>query len=259
MGANTMLVVGGIKPSFDDPQPQDARGCDDSSKFAQGLGMFSLNSHNWTTEYDPVVGAVPYVVHPSISEVIGGDENGGATLQTPATGFSQKALGELLGARTEPNSSSSEPRPNSASVLPASAIAAIAIGGVLCIAIFIGAFTYTCIKRRRRLQGQDEVRQWPPHISPPISHELPPQMKYYSELQTIAPRAELRGGPHDDTYATKFTARALVGEQSNTVEMSTHVELPGKENVVEIHEMEASSVMSERDRFKEENVGRQPR
>ena len=179
-----MLVVGGIKPSFDDPQPLDARGCDTSSKFAQGLGMFSLNNHNWTTKYDPVAGAAPYLVHPSISEVIGGDENGGATLQTPAAGFSQKALSELLGARPEPNSSDVDQRLDGAGALPAGAIVGIAIGGALFIAVLIGAFTYICIsrRRRRRRQRQLEVRQWPPRISPPISHGVPPQMKYYSEL-----------------------------------------------------------------------------
>ena len=255
MGANTMLVVGGIKPGFDDPQPLDARGCDTSSKFAQGLGMFSLNNHNWTTEYDPVIGAVPYGVHRSISEVIGGDGNGGATLQTPASGFSQKALGELLGARPEPNSSVSDPWLEHAAVLPAGAIAGIAIGGVLFIAVIIGAFTYAYMTRRRRRQRQHEGTQWPPKISPPISHGLPAQMKYYSELQSIT-RAELRGELHDEIYASKIAAIELMDKGLIPDEKPLPAELPETQTFIEIDEMEASSTISERDGSKEGISGR---
>ena len=97
IGNNTMLVVGGIKPNFNYPQPTwDASGCDTTSMFAQGLGMFSLNNHSWSTNYDPVAAAAPYQIHANISAVIGGTATGGASAITPEGGFSQKALGVLL-------------------------------------------------------------------------------------------------------------------------------------------------------------------
>ena len=96
IGKNTMLVVGGITPSYNNPRPYDPSGCDTTSMFAQGLGMFSLNSHSWSTKYDPVAGAAPYQIHPNISAVIGGKTSGGASVMAPAGGFSEKALGVLL-------------------------------------------------------------------------------------------------------------------------------------------------------------------
>lgn len=97
IGNNTMLVVGGITPNYNYPQPTwDASGCDATSMFAQGLGMFSLNNHSWSTSYDPVAAANPYQIHPNISAVIGGTATGGASVMAPEGGFSQKALGVLL-------------------------------------------------------------------------------------------------------------------------------------------------------------------
>lgn len=93
IGNHTMLVVGGIQPNGEDLQPNDTSGCDTSPMFAQGLGMFSLNDHIWTTNYVPSKGSLPYQVHSSISEVIGGNENGSAEVQTPVGGFRQPALG----------------------------------------------------------------------------------------------------------------------------------------------------------------------
>lgn len=96
IGNNTMLVVGGITPSYNNPRPYDPSGCDMTSMFAQGLGIFSLNNHSWSTTYDPVGAAAPYQIHPNISAVIGGNATGGASLTTPPGGFSQKTLGVLL-------------------------------------------------------------------------------------------------------------------------------------------------------------------
>lgn len=97
VGNNTMLVVGGITPNYNYPQPTwDASGCDTTSMFSQGLGIFSLNNHSWSTNYDPVAAATPYQIHPNISAVIGGTAAGGASAMAPEGGFSQKALGVLL-------------------------------------------------------------------------------------------------------------------------------------------------------------------
>ncbi|KAL9136560.1 MAG: hypothetical protein Q9175_002236 [Cornicularia normoerica] len=96
IGNNTMLVVGGITPSYNNPRPYDPSGCDTTAMFSQGLGMFSLNNHSWSTNYDPVAAASPYQIHPNIASVIGGNANGGATAMNPERGFSTKALGVLL-------------------------------------------------------------------------------------------------------------------------------------------------------------------
>ena len=98
LGNHSMLVVGGVRAVGEQVLPLDATGCDASPMYAQGLGIFSLNNHTWATNYDPSDGAARYEIHPSISNVIGGNENGSAVLQTPAGGFSQLALGTLLGA-----------------------------------------------------------------------------------------------------------------------------------------------------------------
>lgn len=93
IGNHTMLVVGGVQPNGEDLQPIDASGCDASPMFAQGLGIFSLNDHTWVTNYDPSRGSLPYQVHPSISNIIGGNGNGSASVQTPLGGFGQPILG----------------------------------------------------------------------------------------------------------------------------------------------------------------------
>lgn len=55
-----------------------------------------MDSHYWSTNYGPVAGAAPYQIPPKISAVIGGKASGGASVMTPAGGFSQKPLGVLL-------------------------------------------------------------------------------------------------------------------------------------------------------------------
>ena len=169
VGNHTMLVVGGIQPVGQQVLPLDATGCDTTPMFAQGLGMFSLNNHTWSTNYDPSTGAAPYEIHPSISNVIGGNENGSAAIQTPAGGFSQQALGTLLGAHqgsmnavgTIPNSTS----PAGMQRLSRGIIAGIVIATIAGLAIIL-TLTYVLLRRRH-------LRKHParPSISKPIYHE----------------------------------------------------------------------------------------
>ena len=84
-------------------------------------------------------------------------------------------------------------------------------------------------------------------------------MKYYSELQSISPRAELCGGLHDDSYVTKIAPGELMDKGFIAIEKLVAVELPEKQEVVEIHEMEASSAISERDVLGKEIAGWQLR
>ena len=241
-----MLVVGGIKPGFDDLQPLDASGCDTSAKFGQGLGLFSLNNHTWTTAYDPRIGATPYLIHPSISKVIGGNASGGATLQTPIAGFTENSLGTLLGARPEPNNSTLP------SIAPASSSAApkhqslatdakvgIAIGVLAGVGMILGALLFLYPTRRRK-----QRRPWPPSISTPILTDPPPQLRYYTELNAMHQPVELRGSQHDDMYANRFVAHELMGEGG----FETRLASKSLERIkqIEIHEMEAWSPVSAR-------------
>ena len=171
LGNHTMLVVGGVQPIGQQVVPPDATGCDSSPMFAQGLGMFSLNNHTWASNYNPSEGAAPYEIHPSISNVIGGNENGSAAIQTPAGGFSRPALGTLLGAHEDPvNTVGTTPNTKSASSagtehLPGAVIAGIVIAAIASLAIVL---TVLFILLRRRYVRQHPKR---PRISNPILHE----------------------------------------------------------------------------------------
>ena len=170
IGNHTMLVVGGIQPNGEDLQPLDATGCDTSAMFTQGLGMFSLNNHAWNTTYDPLAGSATYTVHSSITNVIGGNENGSATLQTPEGGFSQQALGTLLQAH--PGSSNAGSPPASAphnDTSPKSGRAGLSNGTIAGIVLAVSSLTSVltlsifllrrCYRRRHRER---------PRISKPI-------------------------------------------------------------------------------------------
>ena len=193
-----MLVVGGIQPGFDDMQPSGSTGCDRLGKFAQGLGLFSLNTHTWTTDYDPMSGSTPYLIHSNISEVIGGNENGGATLQTPVAGYMQKELGVLLGARPEPNNTATAAS-STKKGLSGGVIAAVVSGIVATVALAIGAMLLWLLRRSRRQQ--------PPTISAPSP--LPPT--FYAELNGSTTPKELYGGELEARCATRWAVSGLTG------------------------------------------------
>ena len=152
-----MLVVGGIHPKGEALQPTDTTGCDTSQMFTQGLGMFSLNNHTWSSNYDPFEVSAAYQVHPSISKVIGGTQNGGATAQTPVGGFSQQALGTLLGAHESSNKTSQvSPGPENVSNgkkrISKAVIAGISVAGCICVFLVLLAIIYlTRLRHRQRV------------------------------------------------------------------------------------------------------------
>lgn len=194
MGNHTMLVVGGVQPNGQQVMPPDASGCDMSPMFAQGLGIFSLNNHTWATNYDPSEGAAPYEIHPSISNVIGGNGNGNAAIQAPARGFVEPALGTLLGAHqglvgkvdTDPNtklgSSASRKR------LTGAVIAAIVIAAIAGLSIVLTMLSLFFLRRRHLREHRAR-----PSISRPVLHE-----RKMSELDSIHRPSEMR----DDKSAT---------------------------------------------------------
>ena len=154
IGKNTMLVVGGNHPN-EQLQPVGANGCDITNMFSQGLGIFSLNNHSWSQQYDPSQGSLAYQVHQDISSVIGGNQEGGATLQVPVGGFSQQELGNLLGARVVSNTTSSaspsqQSTTQSSNGLSTGAIIGIVVAVAVVVSTFILLLILCLIRRHRR-------------------------------------------------------------------------------------------------------------
>ncbi len=226
LGSHTMLVVGGIQPVGEQVLPLDATGCDTSSKFAQGLGIFSLNNHTWATNYDPSEGAAPYEIHVSISNVIGGNENGSAAIQTPAGGFSQPALEALFGAHQGPiDAVGTIPNPNLNSTFSASrkrltggVIAGMIIAAIAGLAI---SLTLLYVLLRHRYLRLQPAR---PSISNPILHECKA-----SELHSWHGPSEMI----DDKYAAH--------ELWSPVDKPLPAR-PFDEKIVSLHEMEGGDL-----------------
>ncbi|KAL8883904.1 MAG: hypothetical protein Q9192_006972 [Flavoplaca navasiana] len=227
MGNHHMLVVGGIKPDESTSQPEGAVGCDTNPKFSQGLGIFSLNSHDWTTNYDPAAGADPYQIHSTISKVIGGNASGGATKSEPDTGFSSDALRILMSSIQQPSNTSTtnttrqEPadtdlrRPKSSLRMSKGTIAGTALGTATGAILVVGIVTYI-LHRRRHLQHKV------PSSTSDRSDPGPLQPLPVNEIHAAPVGQELRGGELEDNLARLYR---------------TH-EIP---NTAEIHEMPALS------------------
>ncbi|KAL8843455.1 MAG: hypothetical protein Q9176_002068 [Flavoplaca citrina] len=225
MGSHHMLVVGGIKPDESTSQPDTVVGCDTNPKFSQGLGIFSLNSHDWTTNYDPAAGADPYQIHSTISKVIGGNASGGATKSEPDTGFSSDALRILMSSIQQPSNTSTtnttrqEPadtdlrRPKSSSRMSKGAIAGTALGTTTGAILVVAIVTYI-LYRRRHLQ------QKIPSSTSDRSDLGPLQPLPVNEIHAAPVGQELRGGELEDNLARLYRSH----------------EIP---NTSEIHEMPA--------------------
>lgn len=224
LGNHTLLVVGGNQPIGEQVLPPDAAGCDTPPMFAQGLGIFSLNNHTWATNYDPSEGAAAYEIHPSISNVIGGNENGSAEIQTPAGGFSQLALGTLLGAHQgpidavgtipniKPTSSAGTQR------LTGGVIAGIAVAAIAGLAIILALLLVLLYCRYLRL------RPTRPSISKPILHE-----RKASELDSLPVPSEM--------IDNKYAAHELWSPVDKPLPPR-----PFDEKIVSLHEMEGGDI-----------------
>ena len=218
LGNHTMLVVGGVQPNGQQVMPPDATGCDTTSMFAHGLGMFSLNNHTWTMSYDPSEAAAPYQIHPSISNVIGGNENGNATIQTPPAGFSNPALGTLLGAHQDPTPNSISTSSARKGYLTGGVIAGIVIGAAAGLA-FVLTLPFLFLRRRR-----NRLRSVRPSISNPIVQE-----RQVSELDSWP-------GPSE-----------MIDDKSAAHELWSPVDKPlpprpFDEKIVSLHEMEGEDL-----------------
>ncbi|KAL8653434.1 MAG: hypothetical protein Q9226_003852 [Calogaya cf. arnoldii] len=230
MGNHHMLVVGGSRPWGTSYQPQGLLGCDIDPKFRQGLGIFSLNNHTWTTDYDPEPGADPYQIHPSISKVIGGNATGGATKRTPDAGFSSVDLRKLMSSNqqsrnasitntTAPEPPSTPPKLKSSLPLSKGVIAGIAVGAT--IGAFIIATVFYLIHHRRQSHQKKSI---------PTNRSIsrPSQPVLFNEAFAAPAGQELRSGTLEDSLAKMYRSH----EVPNTAEihemptLSTSHELP---------------------------------
>lgn len=227
MGNHHMLVVGGIRPDEGDLQPDDVVGCDTNPRFSQGLGVFSLNSHDWTTNYDPAAGADPYQIHSTISKVIGGNAFGGATKSEPDTGFSSDSLRILMNSIQQPSNTSTtrqEPadtdlrRPKSSLRISKGAIVGTAIGTTICAILVVGIVTYILYRRRHlqhKVSSSTSDRSDPGPLQP-----LP-----VNEIHAAPVGHELRGGELEDNLARLYRT----DEVSNTAEIHEMPALPSSQ------------------------------
>ena len=234
-GKSQMIVVGGTRPVNDNIQPDGPSGCDTDPKFSQGLGIFSLNDHTWRTDYNPSDALSAYKIHPTISNVIGGNANGGSTKQTPANGFSSKSLQRLLGVEDDanpvqkptptPTSTSSNTTspvdtnnagpnvtPKKGNGLSSSAIAGAVAGSItasafLCILAF---FLYRSRSRRRQQQRHLAQRQ--------SDSQRPPLRRNFSELADTSSPVELRGSEKEESLAQQYRIHEMNGSAGGKLE-----------------------------------------
>ncbi|KAL8929941.1 MAG: hypothetical protein Q9208_001085 [Pyrenodesmia sp. 3 TL-2023] len=257
MGKNHMLVVGGVKPvSADGPGPiginTGITSCDNNPKFNQGLGIFSLNHHTWTTEYDPVIGSEPYQVHPSISNIIGGNTTGGATKLFPDNGFSSDALRDLFGvgrqestatAPSPPANSTLDPKlassPRSHQSLGTGAIAGIAVSLAIFTIVALGLIWFLRYSRRRHHQPH------PPASKANQTNESISQSIILAEADAGPAAPEFRSGKEEESLARIYqrhemsdaTARYEMPPSSGNWGMPSFVEtqeVPGFLKIAEL-------------------------
>ncbi|KAL9628740.1 MAG: hypothetical protein Q9204_005696 [Flavoplaca sp. TL-2023a] len=226
MGNHHMLVVGGSKPQDTSFQPLGLAGCDVESKFSQGLGIFSLNTHTWTTDYDPGPGADPYQIHASISKVIGGDATGRATKRTPDAGFSSNNFRSLMESAQPklnvPTTNTTKPqapglqKPDSSVLLSKGEIAGIAVGVATSAILFAGTVSYILYRRRLQHKGPSSAASAGSSIPRPLQPVL------YHEIYAAPAGQELHGGELEDNLARLYRTHEIA-------------------NTAEVHEMPALS------------------
>ncbi|MCJ1257136.1 hypothetical protein MMC24_004961 [Lignoscripta atroalba] len=164
LGKHTMLVYGGTTPTETSQFDPPASLCDGTSgNFSQGLGIFNLQNHTWTSSYDPADDSA-YQVNPQITAVIGGNSEGGANVTWPSAGFNDIRLAALVGAVNDSTSNfassttnttvttiTPSPQRSKTSLQPGS-IAAVAIGVLVVLATIISLGLFLLFHRRKALQ-----------------------------------------------------------------------------------------------------------
>ena len=206
-----MLVVGGIAPLNNYSLPiWTTQVCDNNTMFSQGLAMFSLNDHSWSSNYDPAASAKPYGIHASISKVIGGNATGGSTIRAPISGFNQQALGALLVPNKTKNTSTNQDKksakhnPFGMRISVGAAAGIIAAGGTFVILGIAGAlYIYT---KRRRSRTEEAAELSAQRAQAEFSH------KKLAEMGADLPPVELAGEKHRSGERKGFMGRSELGD-----------------------------------------------
>ncbi|KAK4626972.1 Kelch repeat-containing protein [Fulvia fulva] len=178
-----MIVMGGYWPNSSIP------GCDVPAIW--GMHNLNLGSDNaqraaW---YQYLPNLTDYTVPPNLTVAIGGNNTGGATLVTPAAGFSSSDLGVYL-ARKATTSTRTATRPltpatSSATSGPGGsgsntgAIAGGVVGGVVGLAL-IAALLFFCLRRRKRAKANTTHSSVPAYpTSTTMTETSPPHVQPY--------------------------------------------------------------------------------
>ncbi|KAF2735917.1 hypothetical protein EJ04DRAFT_522385 [Polyplosphaeria fusca] len=119
-----------------------------------GLRLFDLSTLAWTTHYGgPASDTQKYSVPKLVYDVIGGNEQGGATQTAPSDGFNTPGLQSLFQAAPGAMSTStSTTSPSTSSKSNTGAIAGGVVGGVAGVALIVGAVIYL-LRRKNKLRA----------------------------------------------------------------------------------------------------------
>ncbi|KAF8466026.1 hypothetical protein BDZ91DRAFT_794620 [Kalaharituber pfeilii] len=171
-----------------------------------GVRLFDLQTMEWTTRYEFSEDPEPYRVPKVVYDVIGGDDNGGATLTVPKAPVNP-TLKDILARQTDTNGTPTgtltgtpEPLPSSAPephsdpgsyvcMLVGSTLGGLIIGGTL---ILLVVYLRRCRKRRARAATSGVESHAKPELEAVVPKELGAQgvqapVGYHYPVQGIAP------------------------------------------------------------------------
>ncbi|PKX97012.1 uncharacterized protein P174DRAFT_417992 [Aspergillus novofumigatus IBT 16806] len=187
---HTMLVIGGIIP-IDGMEYYPQWRNYDTATFANGIGIFDLQTLSWRTNYN-ASDVEGHAIPSKISDVIGGGSpTGAATLTEPKNGFNSTQLASLFKKRgvRPPTSTAVSPSTSATSTststqLPAAAaassslssgaIAGVTVGSVAGAAA-IGALAFYLLVLQRRRKTRLAKQSMPSWVDLPAgkSHKRP--------------------------------------------------------------------------------------
>ncbi|KAH1913816.1 hypothetical protein KXW47_004866 [Aspergillus fumigatus] len=192
---HTMLVIGGIIPIDGMEYYPQSRNCD-TATFANGIGIFDLQTLSWRTNYN-ATDVVGYAVPSQISDVIGGGPTGDATLTEPKNGFNSTQLASLFTKRSvratstavspstsaTSTSTATSTRPRAAAPsLSGGTIAGVIVGSVAGAAA-IGALAFYLLVLRRRRKAKLTKQSIPSWADLPAGKPKKPPQVDPTELQ----------------------------------------------------------------------------
>jgi len=189
---NYMVTYGGV-PSAKEEGDNDA--CDQEN---YGLRLFDMSKLAWTKRYDgpAAAGKNVYAVPKILYDVIGGNEQGGATRTAPVAGFETPSMASLF-QRSRPSGTSTSPStPNDTGTTASTkkktnigAIAGAVIGGLAVLAIILVGVL--CLLKRKRKPTAVE------HPTATQIYEVDGQYGRPNELPAHSGTQETKWGSHE--------------------------------------------------------------